>query len=283
MAGNLAAYSRVVTDNTAAGASTAITRAVTVPALSYSLNIANANNSVNEVLARPTLAAIEGLPSEFFSGTNLSAGVVSTSQQGGTTIVPLDKRFGIKLAVTPTFLSQGRVQLKVDAQRTSLNASSENPRVAYQIEIGETTANANVVMNLGDTLVLSGLSEKSSSSTRDGVPGLQDVPGLQYLFSNKKTNDIQRSVLILVTPRAPVQLAESAAAASDPMAARMKVLRENFGFGAGSPANIEAVLSQLQGNEFFREFRQGDVSMERWDRMRSTGDRLKEALGFLYF
>lgn len=37
-------------------------------------------------------------------------------------------------------------------------------RVAYQIEIGETTANADVVMNLGDTLVLSGLSEKSTSS-----------------------------------------------------------------------------------------------------------------------
>jgi pilus assembly protein CpaC len=285
VAGNVAAYSRVISSNAvgnaAANTSTAITRAVTIPALSYSLNIANANSSVNEVLARPTLAAIEGLPSEFFSGTNLSAGVVSTSQQGGTTIVPLDKRFGIKLAVTPKFLPQGRVQLKVDAQRTSLNASADNQRVAYQVEIAETTANANVVMNLGETLVLSGLSEKTSSSTRDGVPGLQDVPGIQYLFSNKKTNEIQRSVLILVTPRAPVQVAQSSE--GDSMAARMKTLREKFGFAESLPGNIEAVMTQLQGNEFYREFRQGDVSMERWERMRSTGDRLKEALGFLYY
>lgn len=287
VAGNLPAYSRDFTSNSlnnaAPSTSTAITRAVTIPALSYSLNIANANNSVNEVLARPTLAAIEGLPSEFFSGTNLSAGVVSTSTQGGTTVVPLDKRFGIKLAVTPSFLPQGRVQLKVEAQRTSLNASSDNPRVAYQIEIGEITANANVVMNLGDTLVLSGLSEKSTSSTRDGVPGLQDLPVIQYLFSNKKTNDLQRSVLILVTPRAPVQVAEAAPGAGDSMASRMKALREKFGFANSSPANIEAIMTQLQSNEFFREFRQGDVSMERWDRMRSTGDRLREALGFLYY
>lgn len=285
VAGNVAGYSRVISSNALGNAapsvSTAITRAVTIPALSYSLNIANANNSLNEVLARPTLAAIEGMPSEFFSGTNLSAGVVSTSQQGGTTIVPLDKRFGIKLAVTPNFLPGGRVQLKVEAQRTSLNASSENPRVAYQIEIGETTANANVVMNMGDTLVLSGLSEKSSSSTRDGVPGLQDVPGVQYLFSNKKTNDLQRSVLILVTPRSPVQIAESGE--GDPMATRMQALRERFGFANNTPANIEAVMTQLQGNDFYREFRQGDVAMERWDRMRTTGDRLKEALGFLYY
>jgi pilus assembly protein CpaC len=288
VAGNVAAYSRVVTSNgvnngAAPDITTAITRAVTVPALSYSLNIANANNSVNEVLARPTLAAIEGMPSDFFSGTNLSAGVVSTSTQGGTTVVPLDKRFGIKLAVTPTFLKKGRVQLKVEAQRTALNASSDNPRVAYQIEIGEITANANVVMNLGETLVLSGLSEKSNSSTRDGVPVLQDVPVVQYMFSNKKTNTLQRSVLILITPRAPVQISEAARGEDDSMASRMKALREKFGFSNSTPTNVEAVMNQLQPNEFFREFRQSDVTMERWERMRSTGDRLREALGFLYY
>lgn len=288
VAGTVApAYSRAISSialpSAAPAVTTTITRAVTIPALSYSLNIANANNSVNEVLARPTLAAIEGLPSEFFSGTNLSAGVVSLSTLG-TTIVPLDKRFGIKLAVTPVFLPQGKVQLKVDAQRTSLISSAENPRVAYQVEIAEITANANVVMNLGETLVLSGLSEKVSANTRDGVPGLQDVPGIQYLFSKKTTSNLQRSVLILVTPRAPVQVSEAAAGAGDTMANRMKVLREKFGFSNNSsPANIEAIMTQLQSNEFFREFRQGDVVMERWERMRSTGDRLREALGFLYY
>lgn len=283
LSGNLPAYSRVTERLPGAASTTTITRAVTIPALSYSLNIANANSSLNEVLARPTLAAIEGQPSEFFSGTNLSAGVVSTSEQGGTTIVPLEKRFGIKLAVTPTFLPQGRVQLQVEAQRTALNASSDNPRVAYQIEIGETTANANVVMNLGETLVLSGLSEKSFSSTRDGVPGLQDVPGIQYLFSNKRTNELQRSVLILVTPRSPAMVSEAAVSEAEPMAGRMKQLRERFGFADNTPPNLDAVMTQLQANDFFREFRQGDVSMERWDRMRTTADRLKDALGFLYY
>ncbi len=285
--GNVAAYSRVnnstVNNGGPADVSTAITRAVTIPALSYSLNIANANSSLNEVLARPTLAAIEGQSSEFFSGSNLSAGFVSTSTQGGTTVVPLEKRIGIKLAVTPVFVAQGRVQLKVEAQRTNLNATTENPRVAYQIEIGETTANANVVMNLGDTLVLSGLSEKSRATSRDGVPGLQDIPGLQYLFSNQKTNDLQRSVLILVTPRSPVKLASAAQSESESLNSRMSLLREKFGFANTMPSNLDAVMTQLDGNDFFREFRQGDVSMERWERMRSTGDRLKEALEFLYY
>ena len=282
-----AAYSEINTSNSVGGAaaavSTAITRAVTIPALAYSLNIANANNSTNEVLARPTLAAIEGMPSEFFSGTNLSAGVVSTSTQGGTTIVPLDKRFGVKLGVTPVFLSNGKVQLKVEAQRTSLNATAENPKTAYQIEIAETTANANVVMNVGDTLVLSGLSEKSSSNTRDGVPVMQDVPLLQYFFSNKKTNDYQRSVLILITPRDPVYTSKMDQSPNGAMSDSMKALREKFGFTGSTPSNVEVVLHQLKTNDFFHQFRQGDVTLERWDRMHSTGDRLHQALGFLFY
>ncbi len=67
------------------------------------------------------------------------------------------------------------------------------------------------------------------------------------------------------------------------MAERMKRLRDQFGFSDSTPENIEAVMTQLQSIDLFREFRQGDVSLERWDRMRTTGDRLKEALGFLYY
>lgn len=286
-AGNLAAFSRAISSVTTAGApgstTTTITRAVTVPALSYSLNIANASNAINEVLARPTLAAIEGMPSEFFSGTNLSAGIVSASTQGGTTIVPLEKRFGIKLAVTPVFLANDKVQLKVEAQRTSLTASIDNPKVAYQIESGEITANANVVMTLGDTLVLSGLTEKSSTQTRDGVPVLQDLPGVQYLFSKKQSNDLQRSVLMLITPRTPAYTAKNGVEQAAGLDPAVKALREKFGFKGDTPANTDAVLSQLNGNLMFREFRQGDVVIERWERMDSTGERLRQALEFLYY
>ena len=35
----------------------------------------------------------------------------------------------------------------------------------------------------------------------------------------------------------------------------------------------------MENNDLYREFRQGDVTLARWDHMRATGDRLKEALG----
>ncbi|MES2090209.1 MAG: secretion protein [Pseudomonadota bacterium] len=278
------AYGKSVTVNSAvADATTVITRAVTVPALAYSLNIANAANNLSEVLARPTLAAIDGQTSEFFSGTNLNAAVVSTNSLGNASAVPVDKRFGVKLAVTPGFLPNGMVKLKVEAQRTFLNANVDTAGFAYRLEISETSSNANVVMNLGDTLVLSGLSEKESSSSRTGVPGLQDIPGVQYLFSTKRNSNFQRSVLILITPRAPIYTDKASRGPNAGMSDSMKALREKLGFSAKTPSNIESILNHLRSTTLFRDFRQGDVSLERWDRMHSTGDRLRQALDFLYY
>jgi len=259
---------------------TVITKAVTIPALAYSLNIANAASSLNEVLARPTLAAIEGLPSEFFAGVNVNAGVLSTTTVGSSSIVPVDKRFGVKLAVTPNFLAGGMVKLKVGAQRTFAVPNSGGNGFAYRFDIAETTTDANVVMKMGDTLVLSGLTEKETSSNRNGVPGLQDVPVAQYLFSTKQNVDFQRSALILITPRAPLYAAQADSSAGTDSE---KVLRARLGFSTELPSNVESIVEHMSGNELFRQFRQGDVAMERWDRTRTTGDRLRQALSFLYY
>jgi type II secretory pathway component GspD/PulD (secretin) len=152
---------------------------------------------------------------------------------------------------------------------------------AYRFDIVETTTNANVVMKLGDTLVLSGLTERDSSTTRDGVPGLQDLPIIQYLFSSKQVTQIQNSALILITPRGPLYAAQGER--SDSESDSVKELRERLGFPKSLPANVEAIVNGLNDNELFRQFRQGDVSMERWERVNTTGERLRQALSFLYY
>lgn len=262
---------------------TVITKAVTVPALAYSLNIANSNVAHDEVLARPTLAAIEGQPSQFFAGVNVNAGVLSTTTLGSPSVVPIDKRFGVTLAITPNFLANGMVKLKVEAQRTFVMPATNNQAFAYRFDIAETTTDANVVMKMGDTLVLSGLSEKETSTARDGVPGLQDVPGVQYLFSKKQDTQLSHSALILITPRSPIFAAKAEAGAAEGESASTKALRERLGFPTTIPPNVEAIVRSLSDTDLFRQFRQGDVSMERWDRVATTGDRLRQALSFLYY
>jgi pilus assembly protein CpaC len=62
------------------------------------------------------------------------------------------------------------------------------------------------------------------------------------------------------------------------MASTMRALREQLSFPVRTPANIESVLNHLRTPSFSRQFRQGDVSMERWDCLHSNGERLNQAL-----
>jgi tetratricopeptide (TPR) repeat protein len=282
------AFSKNFESTTGAGGSTILTRAITVPALAYSLNVANANSNLNEVLARPTLAAVEGLRSEFFSGTSLNAAVVSGGGVSGGSSVSLEKRYGVKLTVLPQILANGMVKLAIDASRTFLKPPSSDIGFTYKLEISEILANANVVMRMGDTLVLGGLSEKESTTNRDGVPGLQDIPGVQYLFSQQNKTEYQRSVLILITPRPATYtwLSEEARASIDAEAAGSTgpdVLRARFGDWFKPYPNLASVFHHLNYADLYREFRTGDVSLERWDRMTTTSERLRQALEFLYY
>jgi hypothetical protein len=284
------AFSQAFNQTAGSDSTTVVTRAITVPALTYSMNIANAFSKLNEVLARPTLAALEGMRSEFFSGTSLNAAVVSSGSGTSGSSVSIEKRYGVKLTVLPQVLPNGMVKLSVDASRTFLQPPSTNIGFTYKLEISEITANANVVMRLGDTLILGGLSEKETTGTRDGVPVLQDVPFLQYLFSAQQKTDYQKSVLILITPRpanytwlSEQSKAEYAKTPDDPFTPSMDVLRARYQDWFKPYPNLASVFHHLNAADLYRDFRTGDVTLEAWDRMDSTRSRLKQALGFLYY
>lgn len=285
-----AAFSRSFMQTSDGESSTMLTRAITIPALAYSLNIANANSNLNEVLARPTLAALEGLRSEFFSGTVLNAAVVSGGSGLSGSAVSIEKRYGVKLTVLPQILDKGMIKLSIDASRTFLKPPSSDIGFTYKLEISEILANANVVMRMGDTLILGGLSEKESTTNRDGVPGLQDLPGFQYLFSKQSKTDYQKSVLILITPRpanytwlSEESKAEFARNPDDPFTPSMDVLRARYSDWFKPYPNLASVFHHLNAADLYREFRTGDVTLESWDRTNTTSSRLKQALGFLYY
>lgn len=287
------AFSRSYNETTTAGnttGTTTLTRAITVPALAYSLNIANATSNLNEVLARPTLAAVECMRSEFFSGTALNAAVVSSGNGLAGSAISIEKRYGVKLTITPQILKDGNIRLSVEASRTFLKPPSSDISFTYKLEISEILANANVVMRMGDTLILGGLSEKETTSNRDGVPLAQDVPLLQYFFSQQTKTDYQKSVLMLITPRPAsyTWLSEKSKAAyasnpDDTFTPSLDVMRSRFSDWFRPYPNLASVFHHLNGADLYREFRTGDVTLETWDRMDSTRIRLKHAVDFLYY
>jgi tetratricopeptide (TPR) repeat protein len=264
----------------------AISSAITIPSITYSLNIANTADTRNEILARPTLTAMNGQASEFFSGVSIKASTLSSSTGGSGDAISIEQDVGVKLGVTPTMLDDGRVSLVVEAERTFLNT----PNSAYTgftsaLETSRTTVSANVAMKFGDTLILSGLSEKEIEKTSNGVPFLQDIPGVQYFFNRRTTTDFNRSVLLLITPRVPEYVYEKGV--TDKTApgenAALKEFRARYADWFRPYPSWASVFNHMQDNSLYREFRTGDVKLERWETNASLSNRLKRALGFLYY
>lgn len=289
--GGAAYEKRTVSDRNASGDTTqtsSITRLISVPSVRYSLNIFNINSARNEILARPTLVATAGRPSEFFSGAELNAVVVSSGVNSNP--VNVVKDIGTTLQVTPTFLEDGQINLKVLAQRTFIKTPNNNlSGFDARVETSKSRVDASVVMRPGETLILGGLSEKEGEITRDGVPLLQDVPLLQYLFANRTSRDYQKSTLILITPR-PAQYVyqpEKARQAYEKSLSEEErpfaSLRARYADWFRPYPNWASVFRQLQENSLYREFRTGDVVLENWTDMRSLKDRLGKVRDFLHY
>lgn len=263
-----------------------ITRALNIPSITYSLNIANATDTRSEILARPTLTAMNGQASEFFSGVSIKAQTLPSTAGGTGEAVSIEEDVGVKLNITPEMLDDGRVKLAVVAERTFLNTpNSKVTGFTSKIETSRTTVNANVTMNFNETLILSGLSEKETEETRDGVPLLQDIPIVQYLFSRQTTTDFNKSVLLLITPRLPEYVFKqpSKSKAGTPSESAVTEFKARHADWFRTYPNWASVFSHMQDNSLYREFRTGDVVLDRWENNDSLSSRLKRALSFLFY
>lgn len=263
----------------------AVTRLISMPAVNYSLNIANANAKRSEVLARPTLVALGNQPSSFFSGVDVVGAAVSGGQGNP---VQIQKEVGVKLSVTPEFLPDNLIKLNVAAERTFLAIPSTSVKFDFRLDTTKTTVNANVVMKFGETLVLSGLSERDQSRDRDGVPVLQDVPIVQYLFSRNVSRDYYKSVLILLTPRraqytnrADADVAAENANLSGEDRALTEFENKYRPWFKPIP-NLGEITKQLDNGTLYREFRTGDLAAS-WQRVTDHGERLASAIRFLFY
>ena len=263
-----------------------ITRSIGLAGINYTLNIANASERSDEVLARPTLVALAGQTSQFFSGVDVIGAAVSSGQGSS---VQVQKEVGVRLAVTPEFLPDGLIRLQVVAERTFLTNPSSNVVFDFRLDTTKTIVNANVAMRFGETLILSGLSERDKGADNSGVPGIRDVPIAQYFFSKKATRDYQKSVLIMMTPRLPQYTSRDTTEATADRAKMSEWDRvqaefeDKYKLWFKSIPNTAFITQKLDQSSLYREFRTGDLEMPSWISRRTHEGKLRAALDFLFY
>jgi len=264
--------------------------------LSYSLNIANATDNRSEVLAKPSLVALDRRPSTFFSGRSVTLGLSSANVGGysgyGGSASFQDKPIGVGLAVTPTFIDDDTVALAIVVQRSFIEAVSPSVRFDYSLQVSRSRASANVVLKMGQTLILSGISEQEIERSSDGVPLLKDIPLLQYLFNKTTKQNFTSSVLVLITPRPPATdhaLMERTIAhidtLPDPEKRKYKPMIEEAmkKMPNGIPDNLDAVYRHVDGNDLFLQYRSGDLSLQHWSKPPRITRFFQDIRDMLYF
>ena len=249
--------------------------------LFYSLNIANAGTDWNQVLARPTLVALDRQPSTFFSGTSLGSAVSGTYSSS-----LIEHPAGISLSVTPTFVDDETLLLSVKVARSFFIGDNLEMK-DRTVQKSRNAVSANVLMKMGETLVLSGLTERQLNESKSGVPLLQDIPIVQYLFSRETKNDMTQSVLVMITPRPPVTGANAPAsrdAVTDPrQQSSLRELRQQIPATLRPTPTLDLVFLDMDDNRLFREFRSGDIRADDWRRPSQLERTLKQIAGFLYY
>ena len=253
-------------------------------AVTYSLNIANAVDQANEVIARPSLLVLDRQPSTFFSGSTLSTTVAG--QYGGTRV---DHPTGVSLSITPTFIDDDSMLLSVKAGR-SFFQDAGNLNLAGTVQSARNTASANVRIRFDETLVLSGLTEREIQENEAGVPILKDIPLLQYLFKAENTKNYNHSILVLLTPRRPEVPGEDLPkqGAPDRGSPEVRELRTRAGKWLVATHNLDLVVSNLDRKNLdsvglFRQFRSGDLKAQVWHRPDGLQRILSEIASFLYY
>ena len=255
------------------------TAGLTWAGLTYSLNIANAIDDRTEVVSRPSLITFLKKGSVFFSGRELVAGF--TGQYGGTLVkYPI----GVTLEIVPQSLVDDLITLEIGIEGSVLTAP--NPNLAATTDVAKTRIDTFVKLRLGETLMLGGLYERQELSTKSGFPGLQDIPVVQYFFSNEQTLSSRTSIVFMLTPRSPdaVKAAVNRAMAREAVEPHLEELVSRTPDWFNTHTNLMTIFSYLAKDPIiYYEFRSNDILPPSWGWEPSISSKILQLGSFLYF
>ena len=127
--------------------------------------------------------------------TNTASVANEVQNQGSTTETFQNLDITFDTSITPTVTSSGSIALNV-----SINLSDPGPGGAGEPVSINRTATTEVLAKNGQTVVVSGIYQKSESQGEEGTPFLRRIPILKYLFGNREISKAESEMLMFVTP-----------------------------------------------------------------------------------
>ena len=169
---------------------------LTIPTVTYSLNLANARGNSSRIEARPTLLIYDGTEAKVFDG-----GTLTFATDGQLSSSSETREVGLSLSVKPKFLSDDKVNLAVTVTLETFVPSTPvgTFRQAIQTAKSSTIVAANV--QFGQTMLVSGGSSTTVINGSSKTPLASDIPLLGKLFSAKSRSRQDNELIVLLSLR----------------------------------------------------------------------------------
>ena len=152
-------------------------------------------NGKAKILATPRIITIPGKAASIFIGDHIPV-LTDKIENGTTTTTTSYVDAGIKLSYTPIVSDDGYITSVVHTEVSTPTLVSE----LKNYKITSRTADTNVRMRNGETLVIGGLINEEEQKSFKSIPFLSKIPLLGELFKSRSTTKSKTEVMMILTP-----------------------------------------------------------------------------------
>ncbi len=146
------------------------------------------------IVSNPNITTVDNREAKILVGAKIP---LIVADEAGNAITQLTT-VGIQMRVTPHVNSDKTITLDMHPEVSEL---SQQATVQGGVIINTSEADTRVIVDDGETAVIGGLMRNVDSEIKTGIPILQDLPGLGWMFRNTNKSNDKRELIIFVTPR----------------------------------------------------------------------------------
>jgi pilus assembly protein CpaC len=156
-----------------------------------------AQDNLVRILAEPNMTVMSGQTASFLAGGEFP---VPVAQQNNTTTIEF-KKFGVALTFVPTVLNDGRINLHVAPEVSTLTDQGAVTTSAIAVKaLSVRRAETTVELGSGQSFAIAGLLQDSTTQGNHGLPGAGDLPVLGALFRSDQFVRNETELVVIVTP-----------------------------------------------------------------------------------
>ncbi len=153
--------------------------------------------STGKIISAPKIVTMEGVKATIKQGSEIP---YVTPASGTSPATISFKEALLKLEVTPKITDEGKISMEIKANNdqpdyVNMIVGTTNP------PIKKSEIDSKVVVQNGDTVVIGGIVKTNDNKTVSGLPWLQKIPVLGWLFKTENIDKEKTQLLIFITPK----------------------------------------------------------------------------------